>query len=142
MDGDVETTDRILRCAVQVHRVLGPGLFETAYERAMCVELAANGIPFRQQVAVPLYYRGEIISEHRLDLIVDEKVIVEIKSVDRFAPVHMTQLLTYLRVTSLQVGLLLNFNSPTLKAGTRRVVLNAPRFRDSAVSSDVRDENG
>ncbi len=132
MDGDTETTDRILRCGVEVHRALGPGLFENVYESAMCVELEANNIPFRRQVAVPLLYRGQIISEHRVDLIVDDKVLVEIKSVDRLAPIHMTQLLTYLRVTSLHVGLLLNFNSPTLRAGVRRVVLNAPRSRGVA----------
>ena len=140
MDWDVETTDRILQCAVTVHRALGPGLLEEVYERAMCVELAACGVRFRQQVALSLFYRGEVISEHRIDLIVDEKVVVEIKSVERLAPVHLAQILAYLRVTSLHVGLLLNFDSPTIKAGTRRVVLNAPpvpittpRARASAV---------
>jgi GxxExxY protein len=125
MDGDTETTDRILRCAVEVHRRLGPGLLESVYEAALCVELQASNIAFARQVGIPLYYRGELISEHRIDLVVEDKVIVEVKSVERLAPIHWAQILTYLRVMSLNIGLLLNFNSPTMKAGTRRVVLNA-----------------
>ena len=81
--------------------------------------------PSSGQVGIPLYYKGELISEHRPDLIVDDKVIVEVKAVEALAPIHMAQLLTYLRVTSLHAGLILNFNSPTMKQGTRRVVLNA-----------------
>jgi len=125
MDGDTATTDRIMRCALEVHRHLGPGLLESVYESALCIELRANSVAFKRQVGIPLYYKGELISEHRPDLIVEERVVVEIKSVERLVPVHMAQMLTYLRVTSLRVGLLLNFNSPTLKSGTRRVVLNA-----------------
>jgi GxxExxY protein len=124
MDGDTETTDRILRCALEVHRVLGPGLLESVYESALCIEFKANNIAFSRQVGIPLFYKGELLSEHRPDLIVENKVVVEVKSVERLAPIHWAQVLTYLRVTSLQVGLLLNFNSPTLKSGTRRVVLN------------------
>jgi GxxExxY protein len=125
MDGDAATTDRIIRCALEVHRRLGPGLLESVYESALCIELDANGVSFRRQVGIPLYYRGELISEHRLDLIVEDCIVVEIKSVERLAPIHMAQVLTYLRVTSLKVGLILNFNSPTMRSGTRRVVLNA-----------------
>jgi GxxExxY protein len=134
MDGDTETTDRILRCALEVHRVLGPGLLENVYESALCIELKANNIGFVRQLGVPLFYKGELISEHRPDLIVENKVVVEVKSVEQLAPIHWAQVLTYLKVTSLNVGLLLNFNSPTLKAGTRRVVLGAcsPRPRVSA----------
>jgi GxxExxY protein len=125
MDGDTETTDKILRCALEVHRVLGPGLLESVYESALCIELKANNITFARQVGIPLFYKGELLSEHRPDLIVESKVVVEVKSVERLAPIHWAQVLTYLRVTSLKVGLLLNFNSPTLKNGTRRVVLKA-----------------
>jgi GxxExxY protein len=112
MDGNTHTTERIIRCALEVHRRLGPGLLESVYEAALCVELSANEIPFQRQVPIPLVYRDEIISEHRIDLIVEDEVIVEIRSVERFAPVHRAQLLTYLRVKSLRVGLLLNFNGP------------------------------
>jgi len=125
MDGDTYTTEGIIYCAIEVHKHLGPGLLESVYESALCVEFKANSLPFKRQVGIPLYYKGELISEHRPDLIVDDKVIVEVKAVEALAPIHMAQLLTYLRVTSLHVGLILNFNSPTMKQGTRRVVLNA-----------------
>ena len=125
MDGDTNTTDRIIRCAIEVHRHLGPGLLESVYEAALCIELQSDALPFKRQPGIPLVYKGQLISEHRPDLIVNDSVIVEIKSVDRLAPIHVAQLLTYLRVASLRVGLILNFNSQTMKEGTRRVVLNA-----------------
>ena len=125
MDGETELTQRIIGCAIEVHRQLGPGLLENVYESALCVELEFQGLTFTRQVGLPLYYRGTLISEHRPDLIVDEQVIVEIKSVERLTPLYLAQVLTYLRVSRLRVGLLFNFNSPTLRAGTRRVVLNA-----------------
>jgi GxxExxY protein len=124
MDGDTVTTERIIGCALEVHKHLGPGLLESVYESALCIEFKATSLPFTRQVGIPLYYKGELISEHRPDLIVDDKVIVEIKSVEALAPIHMAQMLTYLRVTSLTTGLILNFNSPTMRQGTRRVVLN------------------
>src|SRR5262245_10753526 len=125
MDGDTTTTDRIIGCAIEVHTYLGPGLLESVYESALCVEFKSRRLPFKRQLGIPLYSKGELLSEHRTDLIVDDKVIVEIKSVDRLAPIHVAQMLTYLRVASLQVGLILNFNSETMKNGTRRVVLNS-----------------
>ncbi len=125
LDGNTDLTDRILGCAINVHRQLGPGLLESVYESALSIEFRYRGILFTRQVGFPLYYRGELISEHRPDLIVEETVIVEVKTVERFAPIHTAQMLTYLRVTSLQLGLLLNFNSETMKAGIRRVVLKA-----------------
>ena len=125
MDGETDLTKRIIGCAVEVHRRLGPGLLENVYESALCIELRTQGLAFTRQVGIPLYYRGELISEHRPDLIVEGQVIVEVKSVERLAPIYWAQVLTYLRVTGLHVGLLLNFNSPTLRAGMRRIVLNA-----------------
>ncbi len=125
MDGETQLTERIIGCALEVHRRLGPGLLENSYESALCIELRIQGLSYVRQVGIPLYYRGELISEHRPDLIVENKVIVEVKSVERLAPLHWAQVLTYLRVTDLRVGLLLNFNSPTLRAGLRRVVLKA-----------------
>jgi GxxExxY protein len=125
LDGNTEITEKILSCAIDVHRQLGPGLLESVYESALSIELRYRGIPFKRQVGFPLYYRDELISEHRPDLIVEDTVIVEVKTVERFAPIHTARMLTYLRVTSLQLGLLLNFNSETMKAGIRRVVLKA-----------------
>ena len=125
MDGETELTKRIIGCAMEVHRRLGPGLLENVYESALCIELRTQGLTYARQVGIPLYYRGELISEHRPDLVVENQIIVEVKSVERLAPLHWAQVLTYLRVSGLRVGLLLNFNSPTLRAGMRRVVLNA-----------------
>jgi len=101
LEGDDEThllTDRIIGCAIEVHRELGPGLLESVYEKALCTELVAAGLDFKRQVGVPLYYKGELLSEHRPDLIVGDRVVVEVKSIDRFNPVHTAQVLTYLRL--------------------------------------------
>ena len=105
--------------------MLGPGLPEAACETALCIELQLRGILFERQRSFSVHYKGHHISEHRPDLIVANRVIVEVKSIDRFAPVHHAQMLTYLRVASLTVGLILNFNAATMKEGTRRVVWNA-----------------
>lgn len=120
---DTDITSRILGCAIEVHKHLGPGLLESVYESAMCLELSGSGLGFTRQVGVPLYYKGSLISEHRPDLIIADRVIVEIKSVERLDPVHVAQILTYLRITGLKTGLLLNFNTAFLKHGVRRVLL-------------------
>jgi GxxExxY protein len=116
-------TQRIIGCALTVHRALGPGLLESAYEGAMCIELATVGLRFDRQLLVPLLYREARIGEYRIDLIVESQVVVEIKSVQRYDPVFAAQVLTYLRVTGLHVGLLLNFGRPTLTAGIKRFAL-------------------
>jgi len=125
LDGNTELTERIIGCAIEVHRVLGPGLPEAVCETALCIELKARGIPFKRQVGVPIYYKGQLISEHRPDLIVSDEIIIEVKSIERIAEVHVAQVKTYLRITSLNVGLIMNFNCATMRAGIRRVVLNA-----------------
>ena len=119
----VEITDRIIHCAIEVHRHLGPGLLESVYESAICIELESGGLTFARQVGVPLFYKGELIAEHRPDLIVGDQVVVEIKSIERFNPVFVAQMLTYLRVTGLRVGLILNFNREVMRDGIRRVSL-------------------
>jgi GxxExxY protein len=116
-------TERIIGCAIEVHRQLGPGLLESIYESALCVELEWEKIRFRRQVALPIEYRGRPLGEYRLDLIVEELVVVELKSVERFEPVFEAQLLTYLRLAKLRVGLLINFNSRLLRDGVKRFVL-------------------
>jgi GxxExxY protein len=125
LDGNTELTERIIGCAIEVHRVLGPGLPEVVCETALCMELQSRGLTFKRQMGVPVYYKGELISEYHPDLIVDDEIIVEVKSIERIADVHVAQLKTYLRITSLNVGLILNFNSAAMRAGIRRVVLNA-----------------
>ena len=118
-----DLTEQIIGCAIEVHRHLGPGLLESVYESALCIELRSVGLPFTRQGGVPVFYKGELIAEHRPDLIVRDEVIVEIKSVERFNPVFLAQMLTYLRITGLHVGLVLNFNRAVMKDGVRRVSL-------------------
>jgi GxxExxY protein len=116
-------TEKIIGCAIEVHRNLGPGLLEGVYEEAMCVEFDLQGVRYHRQVAVPVNYKGRIIGEYRLDLLVEDAVIVELKSVERHDPVFEAQILTYLRVTGKKVGLLINFDSKLLKEGIKRFVL-------------------
>lgn len=118
-----QVTERIIGCAIEVHKALGPGLLEAMYEEALCLELADTGLSFQRQVAIPAIYKGRKIGEYRLDLVVEEVVIVELKSVERFDPVFEAQILTYLKVTGLKVGLLINFNSRLLTSGVKRFVL-------------------
>lgn len=118
-----DLTQRIIACAIEVHRHLGPGLLESVYEAAVCLELTDAGLSFRRQVAVPVTYKGRRIAEHRPDLIVSDFVVVEIKSVEQFNPVFVAQMLTYLRITNLRVGLILNFNRAILREGIKRVML-------------------
>jgi GxxExxY protein len=116
-------TERIIGCAIEVHRQLGPGLLEGTYELALCIELSDAGLKNERQVAVPVVYKGRDIGEYRLDIMVEDAVIVEIKSVERHDPVFEAQLLTYLKVTGKRVGLLINFNNRMLKDGIKRLVL-------------------
>jgi GxxExxY protein len=122
MDGD-DLTGRIIGCAIEVHRQLGPGLLESIYESALAVELEFAGIAFKRQVCFPIQYRGKIIGEHRIDLIVENGFVVELKSVERIDPVFEAQILTYLRITKLKIGLLINFNTHLLHHGIKRFAL-------------------
>ena len=106
-----------------MHRHLGPGLLEHAYEEALCVEFELPGLIFQRQVAVPLNYKGRGIGEYRIDILVEDSVVLEIKSVERHDPVFEALVLTYLKITSKKVGLLINFNSRLLKNGIKRLVL-------------------
>ena len=123
MDHEQDITERIIGGAIEVHRALGPGLLENAYIGALCVELACRGLRFDRERRVPLTYRNAAIGEYRIDLIVENKVVVEVKSVLHFEPVFAAQVLTYLRITGLRAGLLLNFNKAVLKDGIKRLVL-------------------
>ena len=121
-DGLNRLSEEIVRCAIEVHRELGPGLLESVYETALSIELKTAGLDVKRQVGIPLYYKGELISEHRPDLIVGDQIVVEIKSIARFDPIHLAVMLTYLRITQLQLGLLLNFNTPFMRQGIKRVM--------------------
>ena len=116
-------TERIIGCAIEVHRNLGPGLLESLYEHALALELQDRGMRFVRQHPVKVNYKGREIGELRVDFLVEDQVVVEIKSVQRHAPLFEAQVLTYLRATGQRVGLLLNFNTRLLKEGIKRMVL-------------------
>lgn len=119
-----QLTEQIIGGAIEVHKHWGPGLYEDIYERSLCCELRIRNVPFKSQLTLPLVYKGEIIGEDlRLDLIVDSKVVVELKAVKELEPIHEAQLLTYMKLTNCRVGLLINFNVAVLKDGIRRMVL-------------------
>ena len=118
-----QLTEKIIGAAIEVHRNLGPGLLESLYEAALAYELNIAGLDFKRQVIVPVLYKGHSIGEHRIDLLVERKVIMEIKSVERHDPVFEAQLLTYLKITGIGLGLLINFNSRLLKDGIKRMIL-------------------
>jgi GxxExxY protein len=118
-----EITEKVLGAAVEVHRHLGPGLLESAYEACLCHELDLRGLTYESQVKMPLEFKGlKIDGAYRLDLIVEGKIVIELKSVDALLPVHEAQLMTYLKLSGMKVGFLMNFNMPTLKEGIIRRV--------------------
>lgn len=119
-----KVTEQIIGAAIEVHRALGPGLLESAYEECFCRELALRKVKFQRQVALPIEYKGvKLDCGYRIDLLVEESVVVELKSIDRIMPIHEAQLITYLRLTHKKVGLIINFNVAALKRGIVRKVL-------------------
>ena len=117
-------THQIIGAAIEVHRHLGPGILESAYQECLCFELALCGLSLRRQVALPLVYKGQTLEiGFRPDLIVEDKVLIELKCAEKLLPVHDAQLLTYLRLSGIKVGLLINFQSQPLMKGIKRMVL-------------------
>ena len=117
-------TGTVIGAAIEVHRALGPGLLESAYEECLSRELSLKEVPFERQRPLPVKYKGIALDcGYRLDLLVEDQVVVEIKAVEKILPIHEAQLLTYLRLGGWKAGLLLNFNVPVLKQGIRRLVL-------------------
>jgi GxxExxY protein len=118
-----ELTDKIIGAAIEVHRHLGPGLLESAYEECLCYELSQLGMCFKRQVHLPIHYEGiKLESAYRMDLVVEDAVVVEIKATEQTPAIYSAQLLTYLKAAGLRVGLLMNFNVPVLARGLKRVV--------------------
>jgi GxxExxY protein len=117
-------TERVIGFAIEVHRQLGPGLLESAYEECLCYELTQGGISFRRQVPLPVVYKSmRLDCGYRIDVVVEEQTVLELKTVERLMPIHEAQILTYLKLSGLHTGLLLNFNSAVLKDGMRRIML-------------------
>ncbi len=122
-----DITYQIVGAAIEVHRVLGPGLLESAYEACMAYEFVTRGIPFVREVGLPVVYKGVCVDcGFRVDFIVDEKVIVEIKAVEAITPVHEAQVNTYLRLSGCKIGLLLNFNTRRMTDGVKRLIWDRP----------------
>jgi len=116
-------TEKIIGCAIEVHKRLGPGLLESAYEECLCYELSQLNISFERQVAMPLTYKGvKLECGYKIDLVIDDLVIIELKTVERFHPIHEAQLLSYLKLDGKKLGLLINFHVPVLRDGIKRVV--------------------
>ena len=118
-----QTTDRILGAAIRVHRELGPGFLEAVYEEALAIEFAEQGIAFERQKPIAVLYHEQHVGEHRLDFLVESRVIVELKAVEQIHPLHEAQLMTYLRLSGCRIGLLINVNTVSLTDGIRRRVL-------------------
>ena len=142
-----QLTSEIIAAAIEVHRTLGPGLLESAYEECLCRELTLQQIPFERQRPLPVKYKGlQLDCGYRLDLLVANTVVVEIKAVESLLPIHEAQLLTYLKLTGCKVGLLVNFNVPVLKQGIRRRVLGFEegyeQFKVGAILRQARESAG
>ena|SRR5579862_7812284 len=117
-------TERVIGLAIEVHRHLGPGLLESAYEECLSYELRVAGVPHRRQVALPVVYKEvRLDCGYRMDIVIKQSLVLEIKAVEQIIPLHEAQILTYLRLSAVPVGLLMNFNAVTLKQGLRRFVL-------------------
>ena len=119
-----ELSKRVIGCAIEVHRNLGPGLLESTYEQCLAHELKCAGIPFMVQHPLPVNYSGvKLDCGYRVDLFIDTKIIVELKSVEKLLPIHQAQLLTYMKLAEIKIGLLMNFNVRFMKNGIKRMVL-------------------
>jgi len=119
-----EISNKIIGAALEVHKVLGPGLLESAYEECLCYELNLQGLAFERQKSLPVEYKGiKLDCGYQMDLVVEGKVVVEVKAVEKLLSIHEAQVLTYLRLSGLRLGLLINFNSPRIKDGIKRLVL-------------------
>lgn len=117
-------SNRVLGCAIEVHRELGPGLLESTYERCLAFELKLNGIEFKSQHPLPVIYKGlQLECGYRVDLLIENKLIIELKSVEKLNNVHQAQLLTYMKLADVPTGLLINYNTVKLKDGIKRFVL-------------------
>ena len=137
---DNQITDRIIGAAIEVHRHLGPGLLESAYEECLCYELSQMHLKFQRQVHLPIEYKGlRLDCCYKMDIVVEDRIVVEIKAIDQLLPIHTAQLLTYLKASGKQLGLLINFNETVLKKGLKRIVNRyagpAPAPRISASSA-------
>ena len=124
LDDELEALiHRVIGYCISVHRELGPGLLEHIYRRAICIELQSEGVAFEVEKRFPVWYRGHLLCDQRVDIVVAGEILLEVKAIDRLAPVHHAQVMSYLRVSGLRIRLLMNFNVPVLPDGLRRIIL-------------------
>jgi GxxExxY protein len=124
LDADTEDlVTSVIGCALRVHKELGPGYLEAIYHDAMAIELELSGLAYAREVFTPIQYRRRHLRGHRLDLVVERRVVVELKAVERLEAIHTSQVVSYLKAANLKIGLLMNFNTPALKSALKRVVL-------------------
>lgn len=132
-----EITESVLGAAIEVHKTLGPGLLESVYEECLALEFKSRGLDFQRQLSLPIEYKGcTVNAAYRIDFLVKQSVILEIKAVEKLEPIHEAQILTYLKLLKIDRGLLINFNVPLLKNGIKRMVLNYQQT--SAFSAPLR----
>lgn len=120
-----QLSNKVIGCAIEVHRELGPGLLETAYEQCLAAELSRARIPFQLQVDLPVSYKGTRLDcSYRIDLLIDQQLVIELKCVEQLLKIHEAQILTYMRLAKIKIGLLINFNVPVLRNGIKRFLLS------------------
>lgn len=125
MDKKLNTlTEKIIGCAISIHKSLGPGLLESIYEKALCIELKHADLKFEKQKSLPVLYRGESVGDFKIDILVESQIVLELKSVERHDPVFEAQILSYMKLGNYPLGLLVNFNSTLLKNGIKRFIQN------------------
>jgi GxxExxY protein len=136
-----EITEQVIGACIEIHKQIGPGLLESAYEECLCYELSQRGIRFERQKPLPVKYKGVSLDcGYRLDLVVEGEIILELKTVESLLPIHEAQLLTYLKLSELTLGLLINFNVPVLKDGIKRIANNFIDFSASPrLCGDLKD---
>ena len=127
---------KVIGAALEVHRALGPGYQESIYEEALAFELTRMDVHFERQKSFRVDYRGHPVGEGRVDLLVDGKLVVELKAIERLQPVHKAQVISYLKATTCQVGLLINFNESLLRSGIRRVIFSNESWRHGALAAN------
>lgn len=116
-------TEKIIGCAITIHKSLGPGLLESIYEKAMCIELKENNLNYESQKQIPVYYKNTNLGLFKIDLVVENQIILELKSTERMDPVYDAQILSYMKLGNFKFGMLINFNSSLLKYGIKRFIL-------------------
>jgi len=132
-----ELAQRVIGAALEVHRALGPGYQESIYEEALAIELTRMGVDFERQRTFRVDYKGHVVGEGRIDLLVDGKLVVELKAIEKLQPVHRAQVISCLKATACQIGLLINFNESLLRSGIQRVIFSNESWRHGALAANL-----